>query len=205
MKYLIRKNKDQPVIQALYKRKILTKTSILLIAYFFTIIFVLVLLAVSRTYIVKDEGEFYATANEIVYSNVEIGSTGPNYFFPNAEVHSVFESRYPDMLENVSVWMSLDNSTWVKVPFSSGNQDVIIGTTSLNGFPTTIYQKVYCPDVNVSVQNQSIQVIDLFYSSNYTIYFTSIFTSQSLVLLLLVGVAIFSFIVQILDFLAKEK
>lgn len=201
MKYL--KKEEQPVVQALYKRKLLTKKSILLLSFVLTLVFMLFFLAASRTYLERS-GEIYATANSTVYSDFIISSTGPNYFFPNAEVHVIFRNSYGNALQNVSAWMSLDNSTWVQVPFSNGENDVMIGITPLNGFSTTVYSRIYCTDSNVIVGNQSMHTTDLLYTSTFHLYFVSILTPQSLVVLFLVAIAIFSFLVQILEFLKNK-
>jgi hypothetical protein len=206
MTYLKRKSNAEPVIQTLYTRKRLTrKVTVLLISLIITLFFILALLAISRTQFAPLKEGFYLTAGETTYSNIKIELAGPNYFFPNAEIHTIFESHYGNSLENVTVCLSLDNSTWVAVPFSSGAHDVIIGSTHLDGFPTPVYLKCYSQDATVMFQNQSLSIYDAINSSDW--YFTSysIITSQSIVLLCLTSIAIFSFLVQILDFLAKDK
>jgi hypothetical protein len=176
----------------------------MILSFVSAIVFVIALMAVGRTNI-KSSGSALFGTNLTVYSSVEIESTGPNYFYPNAEIFAYFESPYADALKNVDYWMSLDNSSWVKVPFSGVRQEVSIGKTSLNGFPNTVYFKCYCPEENVTVQGRSESIVELLNSSTWGIFYTSIFTSQSLVLMLLVGIAVFSFLLQILDFMTRER
>ncbi len=196
--------KEEPLIQILYKKRRFSKVNILLIAFFLTLFLVLILFGLSRTSL-EASGSLYASENQTVFSDLTINPTGPNYFFPTAEVHVFFKNLHYNLLENVSVRMSLDNSSWIEVPLSDNNRDVVIGITSLNGFSTVVYAQTYCPHYIVVVDNQTVSAIDLFYTSSYDVYLVSILSAQSIVVIVLVSIAIFSFLLQILEFLRKIK
>jgi hypothetical protein len=186
MKFKSKGNKDTSPVQSLYKHKRLTKSIILLISIFLTITFVITLLFISRTYIEQVGGNFFYGENETTYSNLEFASTGPNYFFPNAEVHTKFEVSNYKLLENVSIWMSVDNLTWVR-------------------YSSNIYVKSYGSDAQVIFGDKLTPIYQVLNACEFRFTYMSILSSQSIIVLILVSLAVFSFLIQILDFLAKDK
>jgi hypothetical protein len=182
------------------------KTKIFGLSLALTIILLIVILAVGTYKYNRIMGSLVipsSETNEPFYQTLDISSTGPNYFFPYVTVSESLTSKYYKAIANFSLSMSVDNSTWIKVPLSNEVKSVEIGIIPANSFTSTIYVKTYFPTQNVIVQNQTIPLIDVINSFHGVITITPYFTPQSWVILILLLVAVFSFILKILEFIFK--
>ena len=136
-------------------------------------------------------------------------TTGPSYFFPSAYVDASITTPYAEYLENFTVYESTDNSTWVQVPIQMPNQFIFntvqIGNVPLNGFSIPIYFKVYFPYQNITVQNQTVLFSDFVKSLTFETFVTPFLTPQAWVIFILLIIAVFSFVLQIADFLLRDE
>jgi hypothetical protein len=129
---------------------------------------------------------------------------GPSYFFPSADVSVSLTNPYAKYIENVTVYYSINNSTWVQIPFSNTPNYTKIGTVPLNSFSIPIYLKIYFQTQDVKPQNQTVPFADVIISFHDEIEFTPLIGSQGCVIFIVLGIAVFSFVLQILDFLTKD-
>ncbi len=163
------------------------------------------LFTIGRAQINNGSYSFYYTGDQAAYSSIEFRTSGPTYFFPNAEVHMELTSKFGNALENVSIFVSTDNSTWTKLPTTDGKHDVPLGTLPLNDYsPLIVYVKSFGPE-NVTLGAQSSPVLTLLNQCNISCYYVQSVSSESLVVLILVWVAVLSFVLQILDFLFRKN
>jgi hypothetical protein len=179
------------------------KYSVLLISVVVTVILVIILFVVGTVGIINATDYSFGTNTNPSYSLDTINTRGPNYFFPYADVYTYVYSPYAKYIENFTFYESTDNSTWFKVPISDTKDYIKIGTASLNGFSTTIYQKIYFQYENITIQNQTVSTADMSFVSQY--YFSSLPTPQTLVIFILLTIAVFSFVLQIVDFLFRDE
>lgn len=89
-------------------------------------------------------------SNETIFSPSYEGFVKKGYFDSVAKVYVYLSSPYANYWETFNVWMSLDNSSWVTVPFlesitNNYTQMADLGLVSLNDPQLTIYQKQYIP------------------------------------------------------------
>jgi hypothetical protein len=86
-----------------------------------------------------------------------------------------------------------DTSTYTKIE-----------TVPLNGFDVTIYQKVIFQIQDVKIQNQTVPFMKAVASFVEGASFNPLPTPQTWVIFILLGIAVFSFVLQILDFWTKR-
>ena len=181
------------------------KFAIFLVALISTLVLDIVLVQV---------GDIHASANAGImkglplisatptYFYVQMNVSGPSYFFPVGEVGASFSNPYANEISNFTVKMSLDNSTWVNVPFSSTPKIVDLGQAQLNGFYVRVYVVLYFPPQSGYGTVPANVVVKAF---NLHVYVDAPYTPQTWLLLILLFIALFSFIIQITDFFFKEK
>ena len=153
-------------------------------------------------------GFSFAPTSNASYTFITIKTTGPNYFFPRADVYTAITTPYAKYAENFTVYGSTDNSTWVQIPIQIPVQDtfsaVQIGTAPLNGFSFTIYYKIYFPYQNITVQNQTLTFFQFGESINNRLIFSPSPTPETTVIFILLIIAVFSFVLQIVDFVFRN-
>ncbi|MGD0979575.1 MAG: hypothetical protein ABR962_10620 [Candidatus Bathyarchaeia archaeon] len=138
------------------------------------------------------------------YSSSNIDTRGPSYFFPSADVSVSLTNPYAKYIENLTVYYSINNSTWVQVPFSDTPNYTRIGTVPLDSFSIPVYLKVSFQIQDVEMQNQTVPFVTVLRNFHNDIAFTPLISSQTWVIFILLGIATFSFVLQILDFLTKD-
>ena len=140
------------------------------------------------------------------YSSFSINTKGPNYFYPYAEVSTYITSPYAQYAVNFTFYDSVDNSTWVQIPLSdNSNNFTVIGKAPLNSFAIPIYEKLYFPYQNITVQNKTISYEDFTQSIKEQYEYKPLFTPQTTVIFILIIIAVFSFVLQIVDFLFRNE
>jgi hypothetical protein len=145
--------------------------------------------------------ELHLVSNEPTYFYIQMNTTGPSYFFPVGEVHVSFSNNYANAIKNFTVKMSLDNSTWIDVPFSAIPQTADIGQTQLSGLYTRVYVVVYFPPQLV-YGTVPVNIVEN--SFHLSVSVDAPYTPQTWLLLVLMSIALFSFTIQIIDFFFKE-
>jgi len=152
-------------------------------------------------------GFSFAPSNDASYTSIVVNTSGPNYFFPDANLYAYITNPYAKYVENFTVYESTDNSTWVQIPISDNpNIFTKIGTVPLNGFSTTIYYKIYFPIQNLLVlQNQTLSFYQFGESFVNGYLLNPLPTPQTTVIFILLIIAVFSFVLQIVDFLFRNE
>jgi hypothetical protein len=140
--------------------------------------------------------------------------TGPNYFFPYADLSFAVTNQYADNISGFHFFLSFDNSSWVEIPLTkplnlppdpfSPEPNVIlthVGIIPLNAFSNVLYAKCVFPlqGFDNATQNKILSAFQAY------VYVSNIWTPLSIATIVLVSVALMSFIIQILDFWTKEK
>ena len=142
--------------------------------------------------------DFYLyESSEPVYSSFHVINTGPNYFFPIVQVQSRLSNLNFNEIEGFHYFVSTDNSSWVEVPLSNEDKYTVIGTIPSNGMDTILFDKWIFP-----IQNNTNAPImpDTF---RYGISFVPVMTPQTSTIMILLVIAIFSFILKILEYIFK--
>ena len=75
----------------------------------------------------------------------------------------------------------------------------------LNGFSTMIYYKIYFPIQIIKVQNQTLSFYQFGMSFSNSFLFIPSPTPQTTVIFILLTIAVFSFVLQIVDFLFRNE
>jgi hypothetical protein len=93
-------------------------------------------------------------SNETVFSLPYEGFVKKGYFDSVATVYVYLSSPYANCWKTFNVWMSLDNSSWLIVPFlesttNNYSQMANLGFINLGNPQLTIYQKHYVPPQTV--------------------------------------------------------
>jgi len=106
----------------------------------------------------------FTMANEtIFFPPVQIDTNGPGYFESVGRIYAYFSSPYASVFNNFSVWMSLDNSSWTKVPLlplQTDNRTKMgdLGLVGLDNFRIRIYVKYYFPPQTIYTPPNSPEV-----------------------------------------------
>ena len=95
-------------------------------------------------------------ANKTTFSPPFKGLVKKGYFNSLGEVYVCMSSQYAHYWETFNVWMSLDNYSWVAVPFleSASNNPTemaYLGPIDLGNPQLTIYLKSYIPPQTISL------------------------------------------------------
>jgi hypothetical protein len=141
----------------------------------------------------------FKVSNEPSYFYLQINGTGPNYFYPVAYVNVSCSNPYANEIGTFECYMSLDNSSWTDIPFSTVPKIVELGDIQLNSLSTKIYVKCYFPPQSVQNQTASAQTIEQSFRASVNI--DAPYTFQTAIITTLLDIALFSFFLQILDFL----
>lgn len=140
--------------------------------------------------------------SEVPYNaEISVSTIGPNYFFPYSYISSTLTNKYSDEIKGFNLEMSTDNVSWVEIPLSNVNKFTSFGIISINTFSDTVYARVSFPN-----QNQTESTTNNILSSfTWSIEINPLFTPETIVVFILLSLALFSFVVQILDFVFTEK
>lgn len=191
------------------------KWNILIWSLILTMVFDIVLIRISIQFTNKEAPShpFYEST-EPYYFTIKTYYTGPNYFFPYANVAFAFINQYNDEISGFHVYISFDNSSWVEIPLTKpsnippdpfgGGPNVIltdVGIIPLNGFSNILYAKCIFPPQGFDNATQT-RIMNSF--QGY-MYFNSVWIPQSVATVILVSVALMSFIIQILDFWVEKQ
>lgn len=89
-------------------------------------------------------------ANDIFYDPPHDVLVKKGYFDSIGKVYVHFSSPYISYWKTLKVWMSLDNLTWVEIPFlpsttENTSQMALLGVINLANPQFTLYQKSYIP------------------------------------------------------------
>ena len=176
-----------------YKKKL----GIGVISLFLTSFLFIFVLALGQWSLTKLESSswFYENPNHYYFS-IHMSTTGPSYFFPFESVSASLSNPYAEEIKGFWLFMSTDNSTWIEIPLSGLKTE--FGKILVNNFNVDMYAKCYFPPQNTTTPKTTI-----LQSFNYQISGSSAYTPQSLVLLVLVYIAVFSFILKIVEFILK--
>jgi hypothetical protein len=126
------------------------------------------------------------------FSSFQITNTGPNYFFPVAKISFSMVNPYADQLKDFHFYMSFDNQSWVEIPVSNTTKFVEVGLVSSTAVDTTVYTMWLFPSLNTT-----LPVIDSF---TFEFLVSPVFAPQTVVIMIVLFVALFSFILKILEF-----
>jgi hypothetical protein len=151
-------------------------------------------------------------ANETTFSLPYEGFVKKGYFDSVATIYVYLSSPYASYWETFNVWMSLDNSSWVSIPFLESNttdksQMANLGLISLGNPKLTIYQKNYVPPQtillppNVTKENAS----NLLAKGVIKKQAIPSDTTQWILVFLTVFGALFAVIAVILDYYFSDK
>jgi hypothetical protein len=158
-------------------------------------------------------------STEPYYFTIRTNYTGPNIFFPYAELSFAIANQYSDNISGFHFFLSLspDNSSWVEIPLTKPlivPSDIVLGQNStqynttnvgiipLNGFSNVLYAEEIFPQQRFDNATQT-RILNSFIAYFYVAPIWN--TPQSIATIILVWVALTSFIIQILDFSFKEK
>jgi hypothetical protein len=151
-------------------------------------------------------------STEPYYFTMKTYYAGPNYLFPYASVAFAVINQYNDEISGFYFYISLDNSSWVEIPLTKplnippdpfGGPSAIltdVGIIPLNGFSNVIYAKCIFPPQGFDNATQT-RIMNSF--QGY-VYISSVWIPQSVATVILVSVALLSFIIQILDFWVEK-
>ena len=143
----------------------------------------------------------FTVSNTTSYFYFQANTSGPSYFFSAGKVYQSISNPYANEIGIFNVYMSTDNSSWVAIPFSNTEKLVEIGEVQLNSFSIKIYVKYFFPPQPVVNETVSVKTIEESFIGKTIIKIP--YTPQTDIIIFLVTVAMFSFILQILDFLFK--
>lgn len=189
------------------------KRNILFWSFILTLFFDIFLIGTSFKFTNKEVPPHpFHESTEPYYFTIKTYYTGPNFFFPYANVAFAVVNPYNDEIDEFHFSISFDNSSWVEIPLTKplnfapdffGESNVIltnVGTIPLNGFSNVLYAKCIFPPQGSDNATQT-RIMNSFQAY---IDVESIWIPQSVVTVLLASVALMSFIIQILDFLVKK-
>lgn len=152
----------------------------------------------------------FTISNETVTSPpLDIFTTGPSLFASVGRVHAYLSSPYASAFKIFDIWMSLDNSTWTRIPLlssqtSNRTQMADLGLVGLDNPHIVVYTKYYIPPqtlvhpinaTKVEIENSFTGYIQLVRQA------TSRDTTQSV----LTFFVFFGIILQVSDFLLKRR
>jgi hypothetical protein len=190
------------------------KLNILFWAFILTMFFNIVLVGISFQFTKKElPSHPFHESNEPYYFTIKTYYTGPNYIFPYADLSFAVVNQYNDKISGFHFYVSFDNSSWVEIPLTrllNIPQDfppipnfilTDVGTIPLNGFSNTLDAKCVFPPQGFDNATQT-RILNSFQAYMYV---QAIWTPQSIATVILVSVALMSFIIQILDFWTREK
>ncbi len=143
-------------------------------------------------------------SNNPTFSSNTVITNGPSYFFPNAYASFSVTNPYAKYMDNFTYYISIDNVTWVQVPIVNTTSYTTIEKVPLSGFNFTLYQKIDFRTQDFFSLNQTIPMDKIINSFNNTLTLSPIPTPESIVISILLVIAVFSFILQIIDFLSKN-
>jgi len=127
-------------------------------------IFVSLTLALTTTYVLESVGktgvDYYESPPQFTISNetrsflIQIHSTGPSYFASVGRIYIHISSTYAEVLEIFEVEMSLDNTSWVRVPLLPSRSNdhtkfADLGLVDLDKLLVVIYGRYYIPEQTV--------------------------------------------------------
>lgn len=150
---------------------------------------------------------------EPYYLDIKTNYTGPNYFFPSATLAFAVANEYSDEIKEFHFFISFDNSSWVEIPLTKPLHIIpdpfpelnytltYVGRLPLNGFSNEFYAKCVFPPQGLN-DTANARIMDAF--GAYMLV-SPLWTPQSTATVVLVSVALLSFIIQILDFCFKER
>jgi hypothetical protein len=92
-----------------------------------------------------------------------------------------------------------DNVSWVEIPLLNVSKLTDVGIATMDAFDLNVYTRFYFPPQNQTASASIIQSFDLI------IEVDPLYTPQTWVIIVLLCIAIFSFTLQILDFLFKKE
>lgn len=190
------------------------KRNILFWSFFLTLIFDSVLIGFSFRFANNEHlsNPFHESV-EPYYFTIRTNYTGPNYFFPYANLAFAVANKYNDEISGFHFFLSFDNSSWIEIPltkplnvppdFPPEPNYILtdVGIVSLNGFSNVLYAKCVFPSQGFNDATHA-RIMNSFEAYMYV---EPIWTPQSIATMVLVSVALISFIIQILDFWVKEK
>lgn len=93
----------------------------------------------------------YPISNETIYATpIEVVTNGPAYFESVGRIYAYQTSLYADAFRIFNVWLSLDNSSWTRIPLLLSQTDnrtemADLGLIQLNKPVIEIYLKYYIP------------------------------------------------------------
>jgi len=181
------------------------KNSILIVSLAVTAVLVIIIFIIGIGGVKQVSGFSLGPENNPSYSTDVLSIYGPNYFFPYAEASTYITTPYANYMENFTIYESVDNSTWVQVPVSDTIHYTKIGVVSLNDVNIKIYEKVYFQWDNITVENRTVTINDFADSLDGRFQFNPLPTPQTLVIFTLLMIGVFSFVLQIMDFLYRNK
>jgi hypothetical protein len=190
------------------------KRAIVIWSFVLTMIFDIVLIGTSFQFTNKEVPSHpLHESTEPYYFTIKTNYVGPNYFFPYANLDFAVINQYNDEISGFHFFLSFDNASWVEIPltkplnippdFPPEPNFILtnVGIIPLNGFSNVLYAKCVFPRQGFDNATQT----RIFNSFQVYVYVETIWTPQSIATVVLVSVALMSFIIQILDFWTKEK
>jgi hypothetical protein len=188
------------------------KESILVVSIILTVIFVSLLISFSFQFANNQKFNPFHESAGPYYFTFRPNDTGPNYFFPYASLDFAVANKYIDEISGFHFFLSFDNSSWVEIsltkplnipPDFPPEPNYIlthVGIISLNGFSNVLYAKCVFPLQGFNETTQT-RIINSF--EGY-LYISPCWTPYSIAAIILLSVALLSFIIQILDFCFKD-
>jgi len=179
--------------------------NILAVSVFFSLVFVSVLIHESFQWS-NNENHFIPVyeSTEPYYFTIKTNYTGPNIFFPYAELWFEIANPYSNEISGFHFFVSFDNSSWVEIPLTKPEPNynlTNVGIIPLNGFTNVLYTEEIFPQQGFDNATKT-RILNSFL---VVFYVSPIWTPQSIATIILVWVALTAFIVQILDFSFKRE
>jgi hypothetical protein len=190
------------------------KRAIVIWSLILTLIFDFILIGISFQFTGKEVPSSHPIheSTEPYYFIMKTYYTGPNIFFPYANLDFAVANQYSDKISGFHFFLSFDNSSWVEIPltkplnvtpdFPPEPNFILtnVGIIALNGFSNVLYAKCIFPPQEFDNATDA-RILNAFQAF---VYVEPIWTPQSVATFILVSVALMSFIIQILDFWTKE-
>ncbi|MGD0450199.1 MAG: hypothetical protein ABSA79_03960 [Candidatus Bathyarchaeia archaeon] len=175
------------------KVNIIPKKWKVFMASIFITIFLFVSILIIGAWHLEGVKNFYMNeSSEPTFSFFQITTTGSNYFFPNGIAHFSLSNPYSDEIKDFHFYVSFDNQSWVELPVSNTTNYVQAGETPV-GMDINVFTMSTFPSQNTTLPINS--------SFQFSFFISPIMTPETIVIMIVLIIAIFSFTLQILEYI----
>lgn len=151
----------------------------------------------------------FTISPETRYFSIQIRTKGPSYFNSIGRIYVYFSSPCANFFETFEVAMSLDNASWVNIPFYSFQSNdyskfADLGLIGLDGLVITIYGRYHIPPQTMNLPS-NVTKEDVLNGLKGNISIRKEIAPRDATVEFLVGITLFGAILRVLDLLFLKK